>query len=158
MRSMVEPEDRFIGYVDLVGSASTSCVIAFSARTQRVAALMDGAKQDNDGNKEPTYSVVQEMQYRRVSLRSIDPSTIKTGSALSPEYLEKMSKTHGDWSYLKHGDLTMVLFQDTDGSMRNFGMFIFLSKERAERFVTAMKHAVTLCGGKESPFAPTATQ
>ena len=69
-----------------------------------------------------------------------------------------MSATPGDWSFLKHGDLTVVLFKDTDGSMKNFGVLIFLSNDRAARFVTAMKHAVTLCGGKESPFAPAATQ
>ena len=168
MRKMVEPDGRFIGYdvkqptgvkFDFSGDTTASCDINFSSRYSRVAALVDGIKQDKNGKEEPTYSVIHEMQYRRVSLGSIDPSTITaSGSGLSLEYLQKMSATPGDWSFLKHGDLTVVLFKDTDGSMKNFGVLIFLSNDRAARFVTAMKHAVTLCGGKESPFAPAATQ
>ncbi len=168
MRKMVEPDGRFIGYdikqatgvkFDFSGDTTASCDINFSSRYSRVAALVDGIKQDKNGNEEPTYSVIHEMQYRRVSLGSIDPSTITaSGSGLSLEYLQKMSATPGDWSFLKHGDLTVVLFKDTDGSMKNFGVLIFQSSDRAARFVTAMKHAVMLCGGKVSPFAPAPTQ
>jgi hypothetical protein len=121
---------------------------------------MDGFKKDQYGNVEPTYSVLQEFSYRRISLGAIDPSTITSVSAPSLEYLGKMRDAHGEVlaSDLEHSDQTAVSFKDSDGSVKNLGIFIFLSKDRAERFVTAMKHAVTLCGGKESPFAPTATQ
>jgi transposase len=38
------------------------------------------------------------------------------------------------------------------------GLFVvFKSKDRAERFVTALTHAVQLCGGRASDFAPTPT-
>jgi S1-C subfamily serine protease len=169
MRKMVEPDGRFIGYdvkqdngvkFDFTGDATASCDINFSGHYKRVAAIIDGFKKDQYGNEEPTYSVVQEFSYRRVSLGAIDPSTIKSYSAPSPEYIGKMRDAHGEVlaSDLEQSDQTIVTFKDSDGSVKNFGIFIFLSKDRAERFVTAMKHAVTLCGGKESPFARTATQ
>jgi hypothetical protein len=122
--------------------------------------MLDGFKKDQYGNLEPTYSVLQEFSYRRVSLGAIDPSTITSASAPSLEYLGKMRDARGEVlaSDLKHSDQTIVTFKDSDGSVTNFGILIFLSEDRAERFVTAMRHAVTLCGGKESPFARTATQ
>jgi hypothetical protein len=141
MRNMVEPDDRFISYVGASDDASASCNIAFSGKYRRSAAIIDGHKQDQYGNLEPTYAVIGEFSYRRVSLGAIDTSTIKS---FAPD--------------IKHGDETIVTFKDSDGSTNNFGILIFLSRDRAERFVTAMTHAVTLCGGKGSPFARTATQ
>jgi len=169
MRKMVEPDGRFIGYdvkqdngvkFDFVGDATASCDINFSGQFRRTAAMLDGFKKDQYGNLEPTYSVLQEFSYRRVSLGAIDPSTITSVSAPSLEYLGKMRDARGEVlaSDLKHSDQTIVTFKDSDGSVTNFGILIFLSEDRAERFVTAMRHAVTLCGGKESPFARTATQ
>jgi S1-C subfamily serine protease len=169
MRKMVEPDGRFIGYdvkqdngvkFDFVGDATASCDINFSGQFRRTAAMLDGFKKDQYGNLEPTYSVLQECSYRRVSLGAIDPSTITSVSAPSLEYLGKMRDAHGEVlaSDLKHSDQTIVTFKDSDGSVKNFGILIFLSEDRAERFITAMRHAVTLCGGKESPFARTATQ
>jgi S1-C subfamily serine protease len=169
MRKMVEPDGRFIGYevkqdngvhFDYVGDANASCDITIGGHYRRLAFLMDGFKRDQYGNEEPTYAVIREMSQVRVSLGAIDPSTIRSTFALSDEYMEKMTKAHGEVlaSDIENSNEKIVMFRDSDGSTKNFGLYIFLSKDRAERFVTAMKHAVTLCGGKESPFAPTATQ
>jgi S1-C subfamily serine protease len=166
MRKMVEPDGRFIGYdvkqdngvkFDFTGDATASCDINFSGHYKRIAAMVDGLDYEK---KDFTYAIVHEMSYVRVSLGAIDPSTITSISVLGPEYMEKMTKAHGTVlaSDIEHSDEKMVTFKDSDGSTKNFGLLIFLSKDRAERFVTAMKYAVILCGGKESPFAPTAAQ
>jgi S1-C subfamily serine protease len=166
MRKMVEPDGRLIGYdvkqdngvkFDFVGDAAASCDINFSGYYRRAAAIVDGLDYKK---KDFTYAIIHEMSYVRVSLGAIDPSTIRSAFVLSSEYMEKMTKAHGQIlaSDIQNSDEKIVTFKDSDGSTKNFGVLIFLSKDRAERFVTAMKHAVTLCGGKESPFAPTATQ
>jgi V8-like Glu-specific endopeptidase len=143
MRKMVEPDGESIDFVD----TPVSCNIAYSG-TARVAILRDGEKRDKDGNEVPTFSILKEWTHRNVSLGAIDPSRILSGPGFSYEYFEK---TRG----AGEGDLTLVNFQDADGSFKNFGFLIFLSQDRAERFVTAMKHAILLCGGKAGQFAPT---
>jgi V8-like Glu-specific endopeptidase len=155
MRNMVEADGRFIGYD---GDLTDSCHITFSGRYRRVGLIVDGVKHDEYGKTEPTYSVIQELPFVRVSLGAIDPLTIRSTSAPSLEYMEKTKKAHGEVlpSDIEHSDQTIVWFKDSDGSMK--GLLIFLSEDRAARFVTAMKHAAALCGGKESPFAPTTTQ
>jgi len=150
MRRMVEPDGTSISYLDVVGGASASCDIAFAAQQDKdgkthMAAIMSGIKPDKNGNDEPTYAVIQEFPYRKISLGDLDPSKVSTGEGFTATDKGELA-------------ITIVDFQDTDGSMKNFGFHIFLSKDRAERFMTAMKHAVTLCGGKVSPFAPAATQ
>jgi S1-C subfamily serine protease len=153
MRNMVEPDGTSISYV---GGSSTSCDIAFSDKQERHAAFVSG-KRVEYGNEEPTFSIIREVD-RKVSLEALSPTpTITDG--LSAEWFERTQGKHGLAlvDELQHPDLTLVMFKDADGSVKNLWMHFFSSKDRAERFITATKHAITLCGGKDL-FAPTATQ
>jgi hypothetical protein len=160
MRKMSESDGRLIGYdvkqgnsthFDFVGDSTASCDINFSGKYKRVAAMIDGFKQDDSGKTKPTYSVIQELPYIRVSLGAIDPSTIKSEPALSAEYMEKMSQAHEEVlaSDIEHSNERAVTFKDSDGSLKHFGLLIFLSEDRADRFVIAMNmQSYCVAGGK----------
>lgn len=125
-----------------------------------------------------TYAVIQELpssNFVWISLSSIDPDSIKSYGAFSGEYI---TREHPDEnpSALKHPNLTVVDFgtRNQEKTIRegsslsdngtivfnekgsfSHGMLVFESQDRGERFVTAFVHAVNLCGGKTSDFAPT---
>jgi len=118
----------------------------------------------------------------RINLADIDPSSIKSYGAFSPEAV-----AYGDLddkagrAFKSAADLTVVQLFTRDRNRSIYatqwekdkadsaghvvgvdvhltGMFVvFKSKDRAERFVTALTHAVQLCGGRASDFAPTPT-
>jgi len=121
--------------------------------------------------------VVQEPEATRFEFSAIDPSSIKSNVLPSPAFLKEHNLDE-DSSALKEADLTVVFFNSADatnsieqghfktaadGSIQtpefdhsgSIGYIVFESKDRAERFVTAFEHAVELCGGKGSEFAPT---
>jgi len=106
----------------------------------------------------------------------IDPSSVKSQAVASPEFVNSHQvDEHPD--ELKSSDLSLVSFskrdllksitvgplpQVIDGHLhptfteaKNSELLIFESKDRAERFVTAFIHAISVCGGKTSDFAPT---
>ena len=170
MKKMVVGDSKLIGYqvkqdkgvvhFDYAEDATASCDIAIAVTARRLALIVDGTAADEYGNLEFTFTVFQEPPVWQVSLKQIDPSSISSLLVPSREYVARMYKTHGRMlpSDLSNSDLTLVKGKDTDGSMKNAVFLLFQSQDRAERFVTAMKHAVKLCGGTESEFPPTPTK
>jgi hypothetical protein len=127
------------------------------------------------------YAVMQEWPPVRVfliPLSSVDPDSIKSYGAVSREFIGRELPDENPGA-LKNPDLTIVFFNTRNkektikaltDTVYNFGnapekstnvenapggTLVFQSKDRAERFVTAFGHAVKLCGGKPSDFAPT---
>jgi len=124
------------------------------------------------------YTIAQDSppsNFMWISLSEIDPESIKSYGAFSPEFI---AREHPDENKdaLKNPDLTVVIFATTNQEKTikegntlsssgtivfsevgtySVGMLAFQSKDGAERFVTAFVHAVNLCGGKLSDFAPT---
>jgi hypothetical protein len=123
---------------------------------------------------------VTEPRITRFNFASIDPPSIKSQSAPSPSFL-KENDVDEIPSFLKQADLMVVWFTTTNSTQTietgdfpklaegevtreelpvfdhqsSSGLIVFESKDRAERFVTAFVHAVELCEGKGSDFAPT---
>lgn len=123
---------------------------------------------------------LQEPVITRFNFRTIDQQSIKSKPVPSAVFL----KEHDVDEYpaeLKQVDLTAVFF-DSPNSLKTIetghfpelqkgesakvvrpifdvqtgaSFIVFESKDRAERFVTAFVHAVQLCGGRGSDFAPT---
>lgn len=123
------------------------------------------------------WAIVEEPQLIRFKFESIDPSTINSKPVPSTTFIKEQDIDQHP-SELKNADLMLVSFDAansqraieighlptaTDGQhvipefdrQRRMGFIVFESKDRAERFVTAFVHAVSLCGGKGSEFAPT---
>jgi hypothetical protein len=114
-----------------------------------------------------------EASHSRVSmdLRNIDPSTIKADIAASPEFIKEHSPVQPN--DLNSSDRAVVFFATSEhlnlidavefplstGEQqvkKVAGTFVvFRNRDRAERFVTALVHAVDACGGKAALFAPT---
>jgi S1-C subfamily serine protease len=114
-------------------------------------------------------------RYSVIFLSTIDPTSIKSYPAFSEELIARERPGDENPDGLKHPDLTVVRFdtrnkeltilqgtrQESEGGMfitdktASAELVVFQSKDRAERFVTAFVHAVNLCGGKPSDFAPT---
>jgi hypothetical protein len=99
-------------------------------------------------------------------LADIDPGSIKSTGVHSPEAITRAHLDENPGDFKSTLDLTLVTFSTHNlepsiyfdlNNDRGTTMLVtvFQSKDRAERFVTAMKHAVTLCGGTDSEFAPT---
>jgi len=122
----------------------------------------------------------QEPQLTRFNLSTIDPKSIKSKGVPSPQFVKEHDLDERPEEG-KEPDLFMVWFE-TSNSLNTIdtghlpslkegqsaqvvgviydhksssGMVVFESKDRAERFVTAFVHAVALCGGSSSDFAPT---
>ncbi len=109
-------------------------------------------------------------------LGDIDPTTIVSAGVASITFIKehRMGENLAD---LDNPDRTFVHFQTSNAkaslkyaawpaakgpkteitgwNTSTNDMIFFRSRDRAERFVTAFRHAVTLCGGHESDFAPT---
>ena len=179
LNDSVHPEGSFI-------SGLPGCAIEFVRNTQHTVLMPSGMgvkSVDALGTKhyELKYLTLTESKSPHaalISLADIDPTSIKSGPALSAEFIarEHPSENH---DALNHPDLSVVLFNtrnhetsiklasSTDdrkhlvfkGEPTNGEFIVFENKEahkdRSERFVTAFVHAVNLCGGKPSDFAPT---
>jgi hypothetical protein len=123
------------------------------------------------------WMVVEEPAMTRFNFATIDPKSINSKAVPSPPFLKEHDVDENP-SELKNADLMLVSFETTNsydaietghlGPPGNdnvaapifdhhakMGFIVFESKDRAERFVTAFVHAVELCGGRASDFAPT---
>jgi hypothetical protein len=122
--------------------------------------------------------ITEPAQVVRFGLAAIDPDSIKSVAVPSTAFLKDHDVDESPWE-LKNADLMLVSFETRNATdsietghfnapsgginyqlptfdhQENMGLLIFESKDRAERFVTAFVHAVQLCGGKSSDFAPT---
>jgi hypothetical protein len=123
-------------------------------------------------------------QFIRFNFQSIDPKSIKSKAVPSNQFL-KDHDVDNHPEALKYPDLMAVFFKaansensiefgklpahDSKSSASGFqvpvfdqknaaAFIVFESQDRAERFVTAFVHAVELCGGKGSDFAPTPSE
>jgi len=138
MRAKLDPSKSLV---------DDACTITFGGEVQRMI-LLDGWT----SQKGPTFAVVQEILPSKILLGNLDPASIKAGKGMTRDYLDRIH----DWSQfdINDEDLTYVTFND--GPHKQFGVLVFRNQDNAERFVTAMRHAVTLC--TESDFAPTPTR
>jgi hypothetical protein len=184
MNNMVEPEERSISsrYLDSTG-ASVGCTLEIANNGQHKAVVpsstyvksVDALGIKHYGFK---YAILSEGQsFESVPLTDVDPTSVKSFSAASPELIER-EKPDENPEALKNLDRSVVVFKTrtgeatieqgsstdsrgviayTEAPMRG-GLLIFVSKDRAERFVTAFVHAVKLCGGKPGDFAPTPSE
>jgi hypothetical protein len=82
--------------------------------------------------------------YYLVSLADIDPETIHV-VARSQVHFETRNNVDVITEIVSMGE------EHSEYDL-NFGNFILDSPENAERFASALKHAVILCGGVKSPF------
>jgi hypothetical protein len=122
-------------------------------------------------------TIEEKYQLIQFQLSDIDPDSIKSKAVPSEQFI-KSRDIDANPKELDSPDLVMVMFntrnsenliqrgglkKTVDGQSLeanfeqkiNFSFIVFESKDRAERFVTAFKHATKLCGGKSSDFAPT---
>jgi hypothetical protein len=113
----------------------------------------------------------------RFNFATIDPSSINSIPVPSVAFLKEHDLDEHPWER-KEADLMLVSFNTTNSTnsiedghfnvssegkvvspvfdhQASMNFIVFESKDRAERFVTAFVHAVELCGGKGSDFAPT---
>ncbi len=122
--------------------------------------------------------IVQEPAWiMRINFATIEPKSVTSEAIPSVAFLKEHA---GERALDLKGmfDLMLVTFDTTNstssietghfnlssdgksaipqfGHQGSMGFIVFESKDRAERFVTAFVHAVELCGGKTSDFAPT---
>jgi hypothetical protein len=157
------------------------CEVATTQLSNIIWGVQEGPelKTEKDGSSKVVYGwhvYQQKPVMNGFSLKDIDPASIVSGGVFSIDFM----KTHNVFDNPqapRNADLTFVLFktrnekQDIrfgsvpdapkDGDYVPFdqstssGRFFFHQQERAERFVTAFRHAVVLCGGKTSDFART---
>lgn len=147
--------------------------------------LPDGTRKAKDQSGVPhaefTFAEIEDgSQMERFQLNEVDPGSIKSHAGFSSEFILKHHPVQP--ADLERPDITVVNFSTTDlkktievGALKDAGagdgtkvfnktdsnsgwLFVFKSKDRAERFVTAFIHAVKLCGGKAADFPPTPTQ
>jgi hypothetical protein len=178
MNRSVQPE------VSYVTSANRCEVEVVRNRTYNFAIPTGTYLKSTDALGIPYYGFkwlfITEPSIARFNFETIDPLSIKSQAVPSPDFL-KAHDVDETPSFLKEADLTVVWF-DTANSTKSIdtghfpplahgevakvglpvfdnqesmGFITFESKDRAERFVTAFVHAVALCGGKTSDFAPT---
>lgn len=126
------------------------------------------------------WMVFEEPVVTRFNFATIDPKSINSRAVPSPPFLKEHNVDENP-SELKSADLMLVMFETANSTnsvetghfpalekgetarlmlpvfdhKTSAGYIVFESKDRAERFVTAFIHAVKLCGGKSSDFAPT---
>ena len=173
MNNSVESED---GYV----SSVNNCELYFTRNKSFTFALPASKSIDStDKFGKPHYAINWMIvnappRIYRFNLAKVDPSSINSKPVPSVEFV----KSHkGDSSALSNPDLDLVMFEASNaekvievGNLKtatnglaspifdkkvSTEMLVFESKDRAERFVTAFVHAVKLCGGTGSLFAPT---
>jgi len=181
MHRMVTPEGRKI--------EAKECFVTMTNTTLYPFLIPSGTKlvRTADGLEhcEFTWTLKKPLEaFAGFNLADIDPSSIKSQGAFSPEVVardhEKLDhldprafKRAADlttvWLFTRDGHtsihVTLVDAHMADSAGQVVGIdayktslfIVFESKDRAERFVTALTHAVQLCGGRASDFTPTPT-
>ena len=175
LNNSVAPED---GYV----SAAKDCELYFTRNRLFTLAIPAGTyvkstDQFGVAHYGFKWTIVEEPpRVYRFDLAKINPNSINSKPVPSVAFV----KEHGADDHpdeLKSPDLDLVTFSTAndekvievghfedgaDGSpspvfdrKASMEMLVFQSQDRAERFVTALVHAVQLCGGKGDLFAPT---
>jgi hypothetical protein len=178
MNRMAEPEHRII----LMANQCELEIVNNEAFTFYLPDGTTGSKdQTGAAHTEFTFAEIADaFPAERFRLRDVDPSSIKSLGAASSDFIAKHHPVQP--ADLETSDITLVDFGTTDmkksievGGLKDSGlghgtkvfnktgdisswMFVFRSKDRAERFVTAFVHAVKLCGGKPADFPPTPTE
>jgi S1-C subfamily serine protease len=126
-------------YLELLQAASHSDLAGKEACAIFVRHNMADAVQLHDDVKLPTKTWAETM-----FLADLDPSTIKV-----------VARTHVHFETRNNLDKIVEIVPAGDKFSEydlNLGNFILDSAENAERFASALKHAVNLCGGGTSPF------
>lgn len=118
--------------------------------------------------------------FTQFDLKDIDPSSISSHGLASTKFI-KEHDINDNPKALDRPDLSLVTFRARNSRQvvahanipehtkdglaginldrhSDEGSIVFESQDRAERFVTALKHAVELCGGTASDFAPTSSK
>ena len=180
MDRMVTPEDRKIDVKEcLVTMASTSLYTFAIPSGTKLVRSADGLE-----HSELTWSIAKPPEVlAKFNLADIDPSSIKSDGVFSLKAVSRLTdeKENNPRAFKSAEDLTVVMLftrdrhtsiyatqvdtQKADSAGHAVGVdvnltglfVVFESKDRAERFVTALTHAVQLCGGRASNFAPTPT-
>jgi hypothetical protein len=173
MDRSVKPENSYV-------STANHCEVNILRNNQRLFGLPQSTyvkSTDSYGVKHYGFKwliIKDDPRVIRFSFAEIDPASINSRVAPSPEFIGKHD-LDANPKGIDNSDLTVVWFNarnseksietghfkqandttptfDREGSME---FIVFESKDRAERFVTAFVHAVELCGGTPSDFAPT---
>jgi hypothetical protein len=180
MGRMVAPDDRKIEAKECIVTMTNTKVYTFALPSSVYLKSTDTYGIEHWGYR---WRIVHPPEaLARFNLADIDPSSIESYGAFSPEAVAYGDLDNKDGRAFKSAaDLTVFqLFTrdrnrsiyaiqwekdkaDSAGHVAGVdvhlaGLFVvFKSKDRAERFVTALTHAVQLCGGRASDFAPTPT-
>jgi hypothetical protein len=178
MNRMVEPEQRII-------TMANRCEFEIVNNMALTFFIPDGTRETKDQSGVPhsefTFAEIEDgYQVERFRLDDLDPSSIKSHGGFSSEFIREHHPVQP--SDLESPDSFVVNFSTRDlkksievGGLKGSGtgngtkvfskagsnsgwLFVFLSKDRAERFVTAFVYAVKLCGGKAADFPPTPTE
>jgi hypothetical protein len=178
MNRMVEPEHRIV-------SMANQCELEIVNNEAFTFYLPDGTTgskgRASAAHTEFTFAEIEDaFLAERFKLSDVDPSSIKSLGAASSEFIAKHHPVQP--ADLETPDITLMNFGTVDrkksievGGLKDSGrgdgtktfnktgdisswLFVFKSKDRAERFVTAFVHAVKLCGGKPADFPPTPTE
>jgi hypothetical protein len=178
MNRMVEPEHRIV----VMANQCELEVVNNEAFTFYLPdGTTDGQDQASAAHAEFTFAELRDaFLAERFKLSDVDPGSIKSLRAASSEFIAKHHPVQP--SDLETSDITLVNFATTDlkksvevGGLKDSGLgngkkifnktadvstwtSVFKSKDRAERFVTALVHAVKSCGGKPADFPPTPTE
>jgi hypothetical protein len=184
MNTVSTPDHRLISLARLNTKTPTASRCALEViDNQRINFLLpDGTKHETDQygivHSSFTWAIIRGPEALHFDLKDVEPISIKSHGGFSQEFLKQHNPVGA--SDVNNPDLTDVMFRTTDskksvenGEMKDDedtledtvvfrriyyssgGSFVFGSKDRAERFITAFLHAVALCGGKDSYFQPT---
>jgi len=176
MNTMVAPEDGFIDSIndcEFTGVRNREFVFGFVTSTY--VKSKDEYGIEHYGFKWTFYADSQ--RFIRFKLGDIDPDSIKSKRHPSLAFVKEHDLDEHP-EKIDQADLFVVEFFTPNyekkieiGSIKDIGdgknkspvfdqkrggdFFVFESKDRAERFVTAFVYAVKICGGKSSMFQPT---
>jgi len=176
MNTMVAPEDGFINSVnDCELSAVRNKNQLFGLVTSTYVKSKDEYGIEHYGFKWSFYA--DSPRFVRFKLGDIDPDSIRSKPQPSLAFVKEHDLDEHP-AELENPDLDVVDFSTRNleknieiGSIKDIGdgknvspvfdqkraldFFVFESKDRAERFVTAFVYAVKVCGGKGGMFPPT---
>jgi hypothetical protein len=176
MNTMVAPEHGFISSVnDCEFTGVRNKELIFGLVTSTYVKSKDEYGLEHYGFKWTFYADSQ--RFIRFKLGDIDPDSIKSKRHPSLAFVKEHDLDEHP-KEIDQADLFVVNFSTPNyekkieiGSIKDIGdgknkspvfdqkrggdFFVFESKDRAERFVTAFVYAVKLCGGKSSMFQPT---
>jgi hypothetical protein len=176
MNTMVAPEHGFINSVnDCEFTAVRNKEYLFGLITSTYVKSKDEYGIEHYGFKWNFYADSQ--RFIRFKLGDIDPDSIKSKPHPSLAFVKEHDFDEHP-AELESPDLDVVTFSTMNlekkieiGTIKDIGdgenkspvfdqkraldFFVFESKDRAERFVTALVYAVKMCGGKSSMFQPT---